>query len=290
MVSIVTTYTSFSGTRLAAANAAGAVKTISGDDSSGMASGENNSGSRISASARQLSEATARADARGGMTYQQLSQKAASLLSEIGGDAYHANKEAHDSEVPDTDDPALLARAQQATDFLNGRMSNPFKGVSRDQLALIAYDEGSTFTVNERRAASMEADRQEFAWRQKTVQKAMNEYNSTGKMTEFFSEALEHYNDLPQIEQAQYPEDYGSRLQGRIDQNLNYKAQLQQGKSVASLSEEIYDTLSKLGRVGAQARLERVTAGAHLERVAGAPPLDAGPAQPQQDAAALAVR
>lgn len=55
--------------------------------------------------------------------------------------------------VPNTDDLELLARAKQATSLVNGSGSNPFKGMSRDQLALIAYDDSGTFTVNEQRAA-----------------------------------------------------------------------------------------------------------------------------------------
>ncbi|MFP3449799.1 hypothetical protein SB765_33250, partial [Pseudomonas sp. SIMBA_067] len=35
----------------------------------------------------------------------------------------------------------------------NGVDSNPFKGLVREQLSLIAHDEGGSFTINERRAA-----------------------------------------------------------------------------------------------------------------------------------------
>ncbi|WP_231876443.1 hypothetical protein [Azotobacter vinelandii] len=191
--------------------------------------------SSISTLARQLSEAAARAEVRDmSLSYKELGQKAATLLDQIIGDSYHYNQELHDAEVPNTDDPKLLARAEQATDFVNGKGSNPFKGMSRDQLALIAYDDSGTFTVNERRAAWQEAYDQEEAWRQKVVAKAEDEYNRTGKLTNFFIEVLEHYKELPAIEQAQYPSDYAARLQGMIDLDFNYMTHQAEGDGASS--------------------------------------------------------
>ncbi len=98
--------------------------------------------STVSTLARQLSEAATRADKQG-----------TNPLHAITGDNYFANKAQHDAERPNTDDPELLARARQATGFISGADSNPFKGLARDQLSLIARDEGGAFTINERRAA-----------------------------------------------------------------------------------------------------------------------------------------
>ncbi|WP_323034235.1 hypothetical protein [Pararhodobacter sp.] len=47
---------------------------------------------------------------------------------------------------------------------------------------------------------------------EKVAAKAMAEYNSTGKLTNFFSSVLDHFKELPAIEQAQYPQDYASDL------------------------------------------------------------------------------
>ncbi|MGV6475691.1 hypothetical protein [Azotobacter vinelandii] len=191
--------------------------------------------SSISTLARQLSEAAARAEVRDmSLSYKELGQKAATLLDQIIGDSYHYNQELHDAEVPNTDDPKLLARAEQATDFVNGKGSNPFKGMSRDQLALIAYDDSGTFTVNERRAAYLEAADQEQVWRRKVVAQATDEYNRTGKLTNFFIEVLEHYKELPAIEQAQYPSDYAARLQGMIDLDFNYMTHQAEGDGASS--------------------------------------------------------
>lgn len=100
----------------------------------------------VSILAHQLSDAATRAEARGGV-------KNADMLGPITGDSYFANKAQHDAQIPNARTPELLARARQATDFVNGSDSNPFKGLSRDQLELIANDEGGPFTINERRAA-----------------------------------------------------------------------------------------------------------------------------------------
>lgn len=100
----------------------------------------------VSTLARQLSEAATRAEARVGQT-------SADRLGSITGDRYLANKAQHDTQTPNTNNPELLARARQATGFINGTDSNPFKGLTRDQLNLIAHDDGGSFTINERRAA-----------------------------------------------------------------------------------------------------------------------------------------
>jgi hypothetical protein len=120
-------------------------------------------GATISTLARQLSEAAAR-DA--GKTRTQLAVLESALKSEFCGDSYFVSgyKASADAEVPETDDPELLARAKHATEFVNGRgAKNPFAGLSREQLALIMYDKGDAFTVNERRAAWLDHSKQRTA-------------------------------------------------------------------------------------------------------------------------------
>ncbi|MER0058600.1 hypothetical protein [Pectobacterium polaris] len=93
------------------------------------------------------------------------------------------NKVAHDGEVPKTEDPDLLVRAKQATSFVNGDGANPFRGMPREQLALIAYDESGDFTVNERRAAWLESYDQEQQWKRAAIAKMDEEYNRTGQVS-----------------------------------------------------------------------------------------------------------
>lgn len=198
----ITTYTSLSSSRVTGSSTSATAQPVAADDKTGAttSTGSTGTSSTVSNLARQLSEAAVRAETRDtSLSHKELGQKATALLNQITGDSYFANKAQHNAEVPNTDDPELLARAKQATSFVNGSGSNPFKGMSRDQLALITYDDSGTFTTNERRAAWEEAYSQEEAWRQKAVAKAMDEYNRTGKLTNFFSEVLEHYKSLPAI-------------------------------------------------------------------------------------------
>ena len=196
----------------------------------------------ISTLARQLAASASRAEERDKtLTRSELGNKAKSLLSQISGDSYQANKEKHDSEVPKTNDPALLARAKQATEFVNrssnsGNEKNPFASLSNDQLSNIIYDDSGAYTVNERRAAWSEAYDRDQAWRVKVCAQAMDEYNCTGKMTNFFKSVLDYYNELPAIEQAQYPKDYASDLQSKIDLDFNYRTHQAEGKGKDPMS------------------------------------------------------
>ncbi len=221
------------------AHAAGQTRTVSGQGNTGAmtTTGSSKSSVAVSTLAQQLSAAAARAQTRdAGLSRKDLGQKAASLLSQISGDNYFANKAKSDAEVPDTSDPALLARAKQATAFVNGQGSNPFKGLSRDQLDLIAYDDSGTFTVNERRAAWSEAYDQEEAWRRQIIGQGELEYKATGKQNDFFAALLKHYQGLPAIEQAQYPTGYASQLQEWIHLDFNFRTNQAEGGGVSHTS------------------------------------------------------
>lgn len=202
--------------------------------------------SSLSSLSLQLSESAARAAARdSSLSRRELGEKASELLSKISGDSYFANKKAVDAEVPDTQDPELLARADNATQFVNGNGKNPFAGMSSDQLSLIIYDDSGSFTTNERRAAWSESFDQESVWRQKVAASAMAEYNGTGKLTKSFTAALEHYKDLPAIEQAQYPDSYEAKLQGWIALDFNYKTHTAEGTGSA---QEVIDKVLSLDK------------------------------------------
>lgn len=168
--------------------------------------------------AQQLSEAAIRATARdSSMTRQELATRAKSLTDTTVGFDYWAKKKIHDAEVPNTDDPLHLARAQQATAYTNREGPNPFKGMSREQLSLIAYDESGTFTVNERHAAWGEAYDQDQVQRRILIAKMEDEYNRTGKIVDSLLDVLKFYKSLPAIDQAmQLTPDYEAQLKSRI--------------------------------------------------------------------------
>lgn len=197
--------------------------------------------SQLSTLAQQLSDSALRAEERdASLDRKALGQKADALLSQITGQGYHNNRARYDAEVPNTDNPELLERAKQATSFVNGRGSNPFSGLSQDQLALVIYDDSGTFTANERRAAWQEEYSQETTRRLAVIARGKMEYEQTGKMTEFFKEVLGNYNDLPPIMQAQYPDFYAPRLEHLIEMDFNFMTHRAEGKGAP---EDIFEIL-----------------------------------------------
>jgi hypothetical protein len=187
--------------------------------------------------ARQLSDAESRAQTRDvTKDRSELAAMAKTIVAQIAGDAWDANKAINDAEVPASDDPQALALAKQATAFTNHTGDNPFKGMSTEQLDAIAYDNSGNFTVNERRAAWSEAYDQEEAWRVKTMAMGHLEYDTTGKQNNFFAACLKHYQGLPPIEQTQYPENYAARLQHWIDLDFNFWTNRPEGSGTSHQS------------------------------------------------------
>ncbi|MGO2399265.1 MAG: hypothetical protein ACTH6C_10925 [Halomonas sp.] len=206
-----------------------------------LTSGSSKPTSQLSTLAQQLSDSALRAEERdASLDRKALGQRADALLSQITGQGYHNNRARYDAEVPNTDDPELLERAKQATSFVNGRGSNPFSGLSQDQLVLIIYDDSGTFTANERRAAWQEDYDQRQEWKQAVIARGKLEYSQTGKMTEFFKEVLGNYNELPPIMQAQYPDFYAPRLEHLIEMDFNFMTHRAEGKGAP---EDIFDIL-----------------------------------------------
>lgn len=171
----------------------------------------------LSSLASLLSDAATRAEKRDASnSHDQLKSMAEALLNVIDGPVYTQNKAKNDSEVPDTKSAELLQLATKATDFLNGKTTNPFAGMQREQLALIAYDDGTAFTVNERRAALKEIGAQDDKWTQKFISNAQKEISASGSYKKAYGELLSHYQSLPAIEQAQYDENFEEQLVKKV--------------------------------------------------------------------------
>lgn len=170
-------------------------------------------GATLSTLARQLAASAARAATRDvSLSRKELGELGEAVIDTLIGNSYYGNKSVHDAELPDTDDPARLERARQATLFTNKTGNNPFAGLSQDQLRLIIYDESGNYTINERKAAYTENDRQEQIWKRAICQRYVDEYCETGKSTETLVMILAHYNELPPIEKAQYPANFAANL------------------------------------------------------------------------------
>lgn len=180
-------------------------------------------GVSISTLAGRLSAAEAvAAESIKGMDHKTLAAKAQGNIDEILYVLDDAHLAAAAAEVPQPNDAESKRSADAATAFVNNKGANPFAGLSREQLSTISNDDSGTFTINERRAAFTQAYNEEQAWRQQVVAKAMQEYNESGKLTEFFKETLAHFMDLPKMEQALYPADYASGLADKIKLDFNY--------------------------------------------------------------------
>ncbi|AGZ33656.1 MULTISPECIES: hypothetical protein [Pseudomonas] len=159
----------------------------------------------LSAFAQQLGAAAERAAARDSqLSRKELAAFAARILDSIGGAGYLLAKDFYDSQLPDTDDPELIERAKKANAFAMGTGDNPFKGLSRDQLSLIIYDESGAFTISERRAALSERTEQHNAWARHIIDKMNSEYRKTGRIDNGLQETLDYYKSLPPVEVAQY--------------------------------------------------------------------------------------
>ncbi len=185
------------------------------------AAGTNKNTVAFSSLAQQLAEAATRAAERdASLGRQELATKGKYLTDIIVGSDYYTKKTIHDAEVPKTNDPLHLARARQATAFTNNREGpNPFKGMSREQLSLIAYDESGTFTVNERNAAWSEGNAQDQVQKRILCAKIVEEYNRTGKVVNSLLDVLKFYKSLPAIDQAvKIPAGYEEELRSRISE------------------------------------------------------------------------
>lgn len=176
----------------------------------------------------QLSASAMRATARdSAMKPDELAAYAHQQVHDIAKDGYMQGKVQHDRELPKTDNEALLQRAQRATAFVNqsqvgkGVEPNPFAGLDREQLVLIAFDDKGSYTVNERQAALAGVETIEDNWRKGASAQGQAERNLTGRNTSFLNDALSHYRGLSKVEQALgYPEGYEKDLQAKLLQEL----------------------------------------------------------------------
>jgi len=174
--------------------------------------------------ARQLNESAARAAARDAeMSHAQLGKYGRDCIREFTQETSEANSGTRAMEVPKTQDPELLDRARAASAFVTRTLAgdknarSPFENLSREQLNLIAYDDGGSFTLNERRAAWQGVQKMDEAWRKTALAQGNIEQIRTGKASKFYNEALNYFKSLPTIEKAvNYPKNAEAILESRI--------------------------------------------------------------------------
>lgn len=186
-------------------------------------------GPRLSALGQQLSDSAERAGRRElEMSREEMAAYATKQKHLILFEGYQNGKGKHDTEQPDTTDPKLLERARRATDYVNSAskgysgVKNPFAGLSRDDLVLIAYDDRGGYTVNERLAAWRGSADLEYKWASAAVARSQLESSATGKVPVFLREVLDYYKALPMIEKVQdrYPRNYEAEMEAKIAEEL----------------------------------------------------------------------
>ncbi|GFM50791.1 hypothetical protein PSCICE_20580 [Pseudomonas cichorii] len=174
----------------------------------------------ISILARQLSESAARAEARDkSLTRSQLESLAYRLQAQFGTVPYEPSEAMKFLPDATIKDPVLKERDRQAVEYVirtthcDPSARNPFAGLSYEQLTVIAYDEGDTFTLGERYAAYLGAYDIEQEGRSDICGR-----NLQGAFIQephlFYAEHLVHYRSLPPIMQAQYPDNYEAKIEG----------------------------------------------------------------------------
>ena len=175
------------------------------------------------------------------MSRSELRDHAKASLDQLAAYSRPPLKARADGFVPDTDDPELIARAKQATDFVNrvGNAANPFAHLSQEELYLIQYDDSKTFSMNEREAAAMELGRRDDAWRTELIANDKLERGATGRGPTFFKTILEDVRSLPPIARALLPLDYEVELSAHI-------AREERGGAVGDVPPEPLDLMSYL--------------------------------------------
>jgi hypothetical protein len=178
----------------------------------------------MSTLSRQLADSAVRAEQRDKtMDRRQLAAETRRIMSKMAESDWRLDRPDYKIEYPDTSDPELLQRARQAAEYVaryahgHTGAKNPFAGLSREQLNLIVYDDQGPYTMDERSAArcaveAIESEWNRGLWGPADLESAAN----NGRTPKFYAEVLAHYRSLEPIEQAQYPDNYESRLERQI--------------------------------------------------------------------------
>jgi len=142
--------------------------------------------------------------------------------------------------LPDSTDPARLALAEKAVEFVLGHhhrrvyTENPFMGLPRATLCCAVYDPSSSFTLAERYAANEAlrlADGQFF------INLIATTHNTVERRV-VFRGLLEHFDALLPIEQSIYPEGYRDVQQRYLDREEQLYGKLSLDKPLRVIFEE----------------------------------------------------
>lgn len=135
-------------------------------------------------------------------------------------------------EMPPTLDPERLALAKQAAKFVysfhtRGPAETPYKGLSREALNEIIYDESGEHTSVERRAAQLTRNSNDQVF-----------FIGLGNQPDqrvFFKGAVDYFDALSPVEQSIYPEGHRETWQRLLEQEEAQSGKLRSGTNPLEL-------------------------------------------------------
>lgn len=196
--------------------------TVNGGVSVGQSSGETVS---ISGQAKALYNLSSAAERQATMSSSELSRLYAKKQSDFSRFSQVISGRNYNEKdlLPETDDPARLAVAQQALNFAVGlsypppnNQPNPFAGMARNDLSAIAFDDTDAYSEVERYAAYVELRKQDQEYFSTLFAKAQH----SNDRREVYKGILEHFDALPPVEKAAYPESYRETVQSLFDKQV----------------------------------------------------------------------
>lgn len=118
-------------------------------------------------------------------------------------------------ELPNSSDPDRLALAKQAATFvysfhMRGHAESPYKGLSREALNEIIFDESGEHTGVERRAARLTRNGNDEAFFMKL--------NAQPDQRVIFQGAIDYFDSLSPVEQSIYPDGHRETRQRLLEQ------------------------------------------------------------------------
>jgi hypothetical protein len=183
-----------------------------------------------------LADAVQRAEERdNGMSQRELRALAERIDHKVFEGNWRIGWETLAAQKPKDADEARIELSRNVTDFMKQfnavagrgptiRNANPFYGVDMAALSAIQYDDSGAFTVNERRAALIEWNRQDYAKGLEVCARVTAAMSRNEPLGPIYKDLLDYYSMLPPIERSVLPEGYVDRLRSLVPASENTDA------------------------------------------------------------------
>ena len=192
-------------------------------------SGRERPAASMSTLGKTLADAVQRAEERdNGMSQRELRALAERIDHKVFEGDWRIGWETLAAQKPKDADEARIELSRNVTDFMKQfnavagrgptiRNANPFYGVDMAALSAIQYDDSGAFTVNERRAALIEWNRQDYEWAVQVCARITTARSRNESLGPIYKDILESYSALPPIQRAILPEGYMDRLRSLVE-------------------------------------------------------------------------